>query len=155
MTRKSTSRSGELLMRVFVPFSSDAELAAIGKGLLAQTLPKSEWNHGAHFAAALWLLEINAADTMPELIRRYNKATGVANTDMSGYHQTITLASIHAARIFRKQRPQSPIFTVCNELMATQLGKSDWLLSYWSREKLFSVEARRSWVEPDLKPLQF
>jgi len=35
------------------------------------------------------------------------------------------------------------------------LGKSDWILTYWSREKLFSVEARRSWVEPDLLGLKF
>jgi hypothetical protein len=30
-----------------------------------------------------------------------------------------------------------------------------WLLDYWTRARLFSVEARRTWVEPDLKPLPF
>jgi hypothetical protein len=40
-------------------------------------------------------------------------------------------------------------------LMASPLGRSDWLLAYWTRERLFSVDARRRWVEPDLKPLPF
>jgi hypothetical protein len=35
------------------------------------------------------------------------------------------------------------------------LGKSHWLLEYWSRTRLCSVEVRRNWIEPDLKPLQF
>jgi len=33
------------------------------------------------------------------------------------------------------------------------LGQPQWLLEYWTRERLFSVEARRNWVEPDLAPL--
>jgi hypothetical protein len=47
------------------------------------------------------------------------------------------------------------LFETCNALMASPLGKSDWLMGYWSRALLFSVEARRGWVEPDLKPLPF
>ena len=37
-------------------FSSDAEVEHIGRGLLDRSLPKIEWTHAAHFAAALWLL---------------------------------------------------------------------------------------------------
>jgi hypothetical protein len=50
----------------------------------------------------LWLLRdrggLDVTAEMPRLIRTYNEATGVANTDSGGYHQTITLASIRAAR---------------------------------------------------------
>jgi hypothetical protein len=31
----------------------------------------------------------------------------------------------------------------------------DWILAHWSKERLFSVEARREWLEPDLQPLSF
>jgi hypothetical protein len=141
-------------MSLFIPFASDEELAAIAHGLLARTLPKQEWTHAAHFAAALWLLEMNAEGAMPDAIRSYNEATGGANTEVSGYHQTITLASLHAARAFRAERPHLRVFEVCNELMASRLGRSDWLLMHWSRDRLFSVEARKRWIEPDLKPLQ-
>ena len=141
------------------PYGSDEEIIAIGRGLSARTLPKSDWTHGAHFAAAMWLLachpQIDAGLAMPEMIRAYNETTGVRNTDSSGYHQTITQASVRAARAFLADRPHLPLFAVCNELMASPLGKSDWLLAYWSRSRLFSVEARRLWVEPDLQPLPF
>jgi len=135
-------------------FTSDDELAAIAHGLTTRTLPKHLWTHAAHFASALWLLESNAEAAMPDFIRRYNESIGGANTDTTGYHETITLASLHAARTFRAARPHLRLFEVCNELLASHLGRSDWLLAHWSREKLFSTEARKRWVEPDLKPLQ-
>jgi hypothetical protein len=127
--------------------------------MLDQSLPKSQWTHAAHFAAALWLLacrpDVDAERDMPGFIRSYNEATGVANTDSGGYHETITQASLRAARSFLEQTPQHRLCDVCNALMASPFGKSDWLLSYWSRERLFSVQARRFWVEPDRQPLPF
>jgi hypothetical protein len=39
--------------------------------------------------------------------------------------------------------------------MLSPLGEPEWLLAYWSRERLFSMEARREWVEPDLGELPF
>jgi hypothetical protein len=92
---------------------------------------------------------------MPGFIRAYNEATGVANTDTDGYHETITQASLRAARSFLGQDPGCSLFATCNALMASPLGRSDWLLAYWTRERLFSVDARRRWVEPDLKALPF
>lgn len=146
-------------MRTFIPFTSEDQIAAIGNGLRNRTLPKYEWTHAAHFAAALWLLschsEIDARIAMPEMIRAYNETTGVANTDSSGYHETITQASLRAARAFLAERPPQPLFATCNELMFSPLGKPEWLLAYWSRPRLFSVEARRAWIEPDIQPLPF
>ncbi|WP_293907088.1 hypothetical protein [Phenylobacterium sp.] len=40
-------------------------------------------------------------------------------------------------------------------LLASPYGRPDWLLAHWSRDVLFSVQARREWVEPDLQPLPF
>jgi endonuclease III len=143
----------------FIPFRSDEEVAAIGLGVLELSLPKPRWTHAAHFAVALWLIarrqDLNPTRAMPEFIRAYNEATGVANTDTDGYHETITQASLRAARSFLLQNPTRNLFETCNALMESPLGKSDWLLAYWTRALLFSVEARRNWVEPDLKPLPF
>lgn len=141
------------------PFISDEEIATIGRGLLDRSLPKARWTHAAHFAAALWLMasgpDLAAERDMPGFIRAYNEATGVANTDTQGYHETITQASLRAARSFLRQDPRRSLFATCNALMASPFGQSAWLLAYWSRPILFSVEARRRWVEPDLKPLPF
>ena len=91
-------------MCTFVPFASDDEVLEIGRGLIDRTLPKPAWTHAAHFAAALWLLthygEGFVVRALPGFIRAYNEATGVANTETSGYHETITQASIRAADAF-------------------------------------------------------
>ena len=139
-------------------FSSEAEVDRIGRGLLDRSLPKPEWTHAAHFAAAFWLLrrpDMNAIRDMPGLIRAYNEATGTPNTDTGGYHETITLASLRAACAWLARRPRAPLHEALNELLASSYGRSDWLLAYWSKPVLFSVDARRAWLEPDLQPLPF
>jgi hypothetical protein len=122
-------------------------------------LPKSNWSHAAHFAATVWLLrshpDIDARLSIPKLIRAYNEVTGVANMDSSGYHETITQASIRAARAFLAERPQTLLFEVYNELMRSPLGDSEWLHTFWSRSRLFPREARSAWIEPDREPLPF
>lgn len=139
-------------------FSCDAEIERIGLGVAERTLPKPEWTHAAHFAAAFWVLRrscVHAERDMPKLIRAYNLATGVANTDSSGYHETITLASLRAARDWLAKRPDEPLHEALDALLDSDYGRSDWLLGYWSKPVLFSVMARRAWIDPDLKPLPF
>jgi hypothetical protein len=142
-------------MRPFKPYASDAEIAAIGAALINRTLPKAEWTHAAHFAAVLWLIacrkDIDTAQVLPCIIRAYNEATGVANTAHSGYHETITQASIRAARAFYAAYRNDDLHHVCNELLRSRLGDPAWLLEYWRRETLFSEVARRRWVGPDIK----
>ena len=135
---------------------TEADIDRIGKAVEARVLPKAEWTHAAHFAAAMWVLthpRLEAERDMPGMIRAYNEATGNSNTDSSGYHETITQASIRAARAFL--HAHSPRAEALNQLLTSRLGRSDWLLAHFSRERLFSVEARRGWVEPDLSPLAF
>lgn len=128
--------------------------------LIDRTLPKSEWTHAGHFAAALWLLrhrpDMIKPDEFRRLITSYNEATNTANTDSSGYHHTITIASIRAAAHHLAAHSNDvPIFVVLEGLMASPQGSTGWLLTYWSRETLFSVRARRTWVEPDIAALPF
>jgi hypothetical protein len=148
-----------IIMRSFRPFENDEEIVAIGCGVLDRSLPKPAWTHAAHFAAAAWLLErrkdMDVARELPHIIRAYNTATGVANTDDGGYHETITQASIRATRAFLAQHAALELFAAINELLRSPLGQPQWLLEYWSRERLFSVEARRYWIDPDLAPLPF
>ena len=142
------------------PFSDEAQIAEIGEGLLDRSLPKARWTHAAHFAAASWLLtrrpDIDAFVQMPDLIRAYNAVTGGLNSDTEGYHETITQASLRAARAFLASRPaDAPLHESVNALLHSPLGQPDWLLEYWSYERLFSVAARKAWLEPDLKALPF
>ena len=138
-------------------FISDTEIEHIGEGLIACTLPKSEWTHAAHFAAAIWLLDHAVNDPlteMPELIRRYNLSVGTPNTDTDGYHETITIASLRAAKyILSTRKTGEPIYAVVNRLIASEYGKPSWILNYWTKETLFSVKARKHWTKPNVQPL--
>ena len=139
-------------------YASEEEIARIGDKFLDLTLPKAEWTHGAHWAAAFWLItqrpDINPERDMPDLIRRYNEATGGMNTDTDGYHETITQASLIVARAFlAAQRDTPPLHELCNRLYASKFGASDWLFEYWTKATLFSVQARKEWVDPDIRPL--
>jgi len=141
-------------------YSSEEEIIRIGEGVLACTLPRAEWTHAAHFAAALWLMryrpDLEPSREMPRLIRAYNESVGRVNDDSGGYHETITLASLRAARgVLDAFPPDAPVYRIVNALMSSNLANPNWLLEYWSRDRLMSVEARRTWLEPDLKPLPF
>lgn len=137
---------------------TDADIERIALGVVDRTLPKPEWTHAAHFAAALWMLsrpDRDAAAEMPGLIRAYNEATGVANTDTEGYHETITQASLRAARAHLAAKPEAPLSERLASLLAGPCGRSDWLFAYWTKAALFTPTARRGWVEPDVQPLPF
>jgi len=140
-------------------FTSEQEIKRIYSGLMDRTLPKSEWTHAAHFAAAVAMLadlKQAAFDRMPDVIRAYNLATGVENTDTDGYHHTITLASLMATQSEMDAIPKAqPLFEITNTLLAQEYGQPKWLLTFWSEAVLFSVDARRGWVEPDIQALPF
>lgn len=140
--------------------SNEAAIERVALGVIDRTLPKSEWTHAGHFAAALWLCrhrrELTEGDEVRTLISRYNDATKTVNTDTGGYHHTITLASMRGAADYLAGYPENaPLHVVHSALMSSQYGGPAWLFAYWSREVLFSVPARRGWVEPDLAPLHF
>ena len=136
-------------------FDSDEAVARVGEGLLTRTLPRPEWTHEAHLAATTYLLlkhpEIDLDTELPGLIRRYNESVGGVNSDSEGYHDTITRAYLHGIRLFLSEADiDEPIHELVNELLHSPMGKRDWPLRFWSRERLFGVDARRGWVEPDL-----
>lgn len=141
-------------------YANEDEIVRLGEAFAAATLPRGEWTHAAHFAAALWLLryrpEMDAARTMPGLIRAYNESVGRVNDDSGGYHETITLASLRALKgVLEANPPDMPLYRIVNSLMASSMANPNWLLEYWSVGHLMSVEARREWRDPDLKPLPF
>ena len=137
-------------------FDTDDEIEATARAMMACTLPKEAWTHAAHFATALWLLRTRGAAAyaeMPDLIRAYNASVGGRNTDTEGYHETITRASLDVAAAALAAREGLPLHAVLTSMIAGPCGRSGWILDYWTKDVLFSVDARRGWVEPDLQPL--
>lgn len=139
-------------------FSSDAEIAYLGEGLGACTLARPEWTHEAHLAATTYLLlkrpDIDLDRELPVLIRRFNESVGGVNSDTEGYHETISRAYLHGVRRFLAEAdPDEPLYLLVNQLLRSPTGRRDWPLRFWSKDRLFSVEARRGFVPPDLAAL--
>ena len=139
-------------------FHDDAEIVRIGEGLLARTLPRADWTHEAHLAATTYLLtrrpDVDIDRQLPGIIRGYNESVGGVNSDSEGYHETITRVFLHGARLFLAEADTAqPLHELVNELLLSPMGKRDWPLRFYSPERLFSVEARRDFIPPDLAAL--
>jgi hypothetical protein len=140
------------------PFATEADVVRIGEGLLARTLPRGDWTHEAHLAATTYLLlrrpDLNLDEELPEIIRRFNESVGGVNSKTEGYHETITRVFLHGVRLFLAEADRgAPLHELVNELLLSPMGRRDWPLRFYSPERLFSVAARLSFVEPDLAAL--
>lgn len=138
-------------------FERDEDIRALGEGLLACSLPREAWTHEAHLGACLWLLserpDIDVDAQIATIIRRFNESVGGVNDDTQGYHDSITRAYVAGVRSFLSETEETELAARVNAMLLSDVGRRDWPLRFYSRELLFSVPARRGFVEPDLAPL--
>lgn len=138
-------------------FTSDAEIVRLGEGLLACSLAKEDWTHEAHLAACLYLLtqrpDVDVDAEIAGIISRFNESVGGVNDDEGGYHDTITRTWLAGVRLFLRAHPEGGLADRVNALLVSPAGRRDWPLGFYSRRRLFSVAARRGFVEPDRAPL--
>jgi len=139
------------------PFATEEELRDIVEAFERCALNGPAWNHRAHLVVALWQLLHHGPDVGAERVRsgiqRLNAVSGVPQTPTGGYHETITRFYLWAVGRHLCDAPEgSSILDLANSLVATW-GDKNRPLEYYSRDRLFSWEARTAWVEPDLKPL--
>jgi len=120
-------------------------------------LASEQWTHQAHLVVATWYcLRFAPEDAFARVrlgIQRLNAALGVPQTLTRGYHETLTrlyvgLVAKAVDDIGRDQPLETIVSGVLNQLTDRSIP-----LRYYSREVLWSWEARTSWVLPDLEPL--
>jgi hypothetical protein len=98
--------------------------------------------------------DIDLDAELPALIRRYNESVGGVNSDSEGYHETITRVFLHGVLLFLSGADAAaPVHELVNELLLSPMGRRDWPLRFYSRSRLFSVEARRQFIAPDIAAL--
>lgn len=139
-------------------FNSEIGVIDVGEGFLARTLRRSDWTHEAHLAATTYLLlrhrEIDVDKELPSLIRCFNESIGGVNSDSEGYHETITRVFLRGVRLFLSDADLSaPLHDLVNELLVSPMGKRDWPLRFYTPRRLFSIDARNAFVEPDIAAL--
>jgi hypothetical protein len=128
---------------------TDVELT---RGLERGEIANEDFHHASHLHVAwVYLAESSsvqqAANKMRDTLRRFAAAAGKPQK----YHETITLFWVHLlSRRYATSRGER-----LEEIVHAnpQLLEKNFPLAYYSADRLFSDEARTSWVEPDLKPL--
>jgi len=122
-----------------------------------RTLPKEDWTHEAHLIMALWFVKNHTVSEATCLIRAgiisYNVAVGTPNTSTKGYHETITLFWIWLIDAFIKQNKELEMAELVERFLGSKYAQKDIFFAYYTKELLFSVEARANWIVPDLKAL--
>jgi hypothetical protein len=139
-------------------YRSDDEIAALAARFEACAIPRSEWTHASHLTIALWYLThhdpLEATERIRAGIPKLNMANGVLNTPTGGYHETLTLFWIHKVRQYIHQSGENKKLVELATGLIRAYSDSKLPLTYYSREYLFSPEARFGWMEPDGRPLE-
>lgn len=138
---------------------SASALHRIITGFEEGTLPREEWTHEAHLIMALWNIYHHPKDDAIRRIREgiwhYNEAVGIVSTPTSGYHETLTLFYIRTCSRFLSETGTTeigttlPIITLVNIMLASEIADRAYPLRFYSKERLFSPEARATWIEPE------
>lgn len=138
-------------------FRTTCEVLSLLRRFRDRTLPHDEWTHAAHLTVALWhLLEYDWPEAVSRVrlgIQSYNAAHGIRTTPTGGYHETLTLFWMRRVRAFLEdgRNEARSLVSLANDLSSALDSRLP--LEYYTRERLFSTEARAAWVEPDLKSL--
>ena len=136
--------------------SDQAALEQFIAGWKLGTLPKRFWTHAVHVGvAAYFAFEENHERTFAILrdgIRHYNTCVGTANTEESGYHETLTgFWAAEVGGLVRSGNFASRLDAVRAAVSAFGEDKYRFRLFY-SFDVVASRRARREWIEPDLNP---
>ena len=141
-------------------FHSDADVDALVADFESGRQDPESFDHARHIAVAMHYLKRMDEAATHERIRRGIKSLlrrhGVPEAKIEQvYNETITLFWIRLlAHLLDCGPADAPLFEQVNAAIEGY-GSMAPALAHYSRERLFSEEARRRWLEPDLEPLPF
>jgi hypothetical protein len=121
------------------------------------TLPKEQWTHEAHLITCVWHLQhytqLETICLLRSRIIAYNLSVGGQNTTSGGYHETLTQFYIKVIDKFLTENENvlHSFNDNCKMLLHSKLADREYTLMYYSKELLFSLTCRATWVEPNLK----
>ncbi|HEY0098036.1 MAG TPA: hypothetical protein VGB76_03680 [Pyrinomonadaceae bacterium] len=136
-------------------FRERREIERLVEGFEACTVAPVEFDHGAHLAVALWYLSELPAPLAEERMRAGLHRYTAHHNAQAMYNETLTLFWLKLVRHFlARADSKRPLAERGNELLTTYRS-SKLVFEYYSRELILMPEAKTSWIEPDLKPLDF
>lgn len=130
------------------------EDVAFAKDFETGVISPADFDHHAHLRLAYMFLATHGPSRAPLAFRKALLAYLTHHRiDSSKYHETLTQAWLQAVWLFMQRAGDTPS-SVAFLARSETLQASQVMLTHYSRALLFSDEARRSFVPPDLDPIQ-
>ncbi len=135
-----------------------SEIEELVAGFQDHSLPGERWTHQAHLIVGTYFayhfpLE-QAIYYLRSGIITYNVATGGKNTHERGYHETVTQLWAKLLKAFvQKKCVGLSLAKSCTAFLNSPYAEQEIMFRFYSKDLLFSTQARALWVEPDLAPI--
>ncbi|MGQ0543649.1 MAG: hypothetical protein ACT4O9_17695 [Blastocatellia bacterium] len=134
-------------------YENEAEIYALLRSFEDATVSRADWKHAEHLVVALCYLEKHDLETATEKMRKgifklLRNGFGVDLTKEMPYHETLTVFWMRTVLAFAMLENGSTLVKKANKLV--ELFNKDYPLRFYSREVLFSDEARSVYLKGDL-----
>jgi hypothetical protein len=139
-------------------FSSEEEIKEVVRTFEDATISRAAWKHAEHLTVALHYLTLHDMETATAKMRGgiFKLLTKGFELDLSKempYHATLTVFWMRTVDEFRRSRNGTSLLDKANQLV--EKYDKYYPLKFYSRDFLFSDEARSKFVEADLKAAFF
>lgn len=133
-------------------YKTEKEILRVVEAFENGTISREDWRHAEHLTVALYYLSHHDFETalikMRDGIFNLLKSCGVDLSKEMPYHETLTVFWMRTVDDFRKSKNGAAIPGIYNELV--EKFDKNYPLRFYSRELLFSDEARKNFVKNDL-----
>lgn len=133
-------------------YDSEKEILELARAFENGAIDRADWRHAEHLTVALYYVSHHDFEIsfvkMRGGIFNLLKSFGVDLSKEMPYHETLTVFWLRTVADFAESKNDSSIVEIRSKLVE-QFDK-DYPLRFYSRERLFSDEARKEFVEADL-----
>ncbi len=135
-------------------FKNENEIAEVVRGFEDATISRHKWKHAEHLTVALYYLNLHDIHKATEKIREgilklLTEGLALYPSKEMPYHETLTVFWMRTVAEFNASKNSASMLDKANELVAVY--DKDYPLRFYSREYLFSDEARARFVDGDLE----
>ena len=113
----------------------------------------TKFGHAEHLTVALWYLSRLPEAEAQERVRAGLRKLSALDGD-GRYNETLTLFWLRAVAAFLRDADSDLSLPVLRERLVARFADPRAVFDHYSPELLHSPEAKTTWVEPDLKPLE-
>lgn len=135
-------------------YSSEKEILKLIELFETATISREAWKHAEHLTVALYYITLYDLETATEkmrggILKLLRDGFNLDLTKEMPYHETLTVFWMRTVANFSASKNGSSLVDKANELI--ERFDKDYPLRFYSREYLFSDEARAGFVAGDLQ----